>query len=103
MKQSKHSIKLLKLAEDDLTEIVNYIADDNISAAEKLASRIEKSLQSLSRHPYIGKIPSDEELSRFGYRFLIVDNYLIFYTIESPTIYVHRIIHGARDYKGFLN
>ncbi|MBL7995484.1 type II toxin-antitoxin system RelE/ParE family toxin, partial [bacterium] len=37
-----------------------------------------------------------------GYRYLIVDNYLIFYTIEEETIFVHRIIHGARDYRRLL-
>jgi toxin ParE1/3/4 len=101
VKRNKFSIRLLKLAEDDLTEIVTYIADDNVSAAEKLASRIEKSLKNLSEHPYMGKIPDDEALSRLRYRYIIVENYLIFYTVESRAIVVHRIIHGARDYKGF--
>jgi len=37
-----------------------------------------------------------------GYRFLVVQNYLIFYTIEDRTIWVHRILHGARDYLSLL-
>ena len=37
-----------------------------------------------------------------GYRFLVVQNYLIFYTVENHTIWVHRIIHGARDYLSLL-
>ena len=100
MKQNKFSVRLLKLAEDDLTDIVTYIAEDSISAADKIASHIERSLTNLSRYPSMGKIPDDEELSRLGYRYLVVENYLIFYTVESTTIVVHRIIHGARDYKG---
>jgi plasmid stabilization system protein ParE len=37
-----------------------------------------------------------------GYRFLIVDDYLIFYTISRKTVLVHRIIHGARDLQCLL-
>jgi toxin ParE1/3/4 len=86
------------LAEVDLTEIITYIASDRPSAAEKLAARIEKNLQLLASNPRLGRIPTDEELLRLGYRYLVVENYLIFYTIEPKTILVHRILHGARDY-----
>jgi hypothetical protein len=33
---------------------------------------------------------------------LVVDNYLVFYVIEEEVIYVHRIVHGARDYSQLL-
>jgi toxin ParE1/3/4 len=102
MKQPKFAIRLLQAAEDDFREIVTYIALDNPSAAGALADRIEKSLSNLSVHPLLGKIPKEEELANIGYRFLVVQNYLIFYTIEGHTIWVHRIIHGARDYLSLL-
>ncbi len=41
-------------------------------------------------------------LARMGYRHLIVENYLIFYEIENRTIFVHRILDGARDYLSLL-
>ena len=102
MKQSKYTIRLLEAAEEDFKEIIVYIALDNPSAAEALAEKIEKNLFNLSTYPLMGKIPNEEELATIGYRFLVVQNYLIFYTIEEPTIWVHRIIHGARDYLGLL-
>jgi hypothetical protein len=37
-----------------------------------------------------------------GYRFLVVQNYLIFYTIEDQIIWVHRIIHGTREFLSLL-
>jgi len=96
--QPEYNVRLLRVAEDDLNEIVMYIASDRPSAAEAVANKIEKNLALLSKHPMLGRIPKEEELSRLGYRYLVVENYLIFYTIEEPTIYVHRILHGARDY-----
>jgi Plasmid stabilization system protein len=98
VKRLEYTIRLLRAAEDDLSEIVNYIAADRPSAADVLATRIEKDLNLLSKNPQLGRIPNEEELMRLGYRYLVVQNYLIFYTLEDQVIYVHRILHGARDY-----
>ncbi|MEW5798569.1 MAG: type II toxin-antitoxin system RelE/ParE family toxin [Bacteroidota bacterium] len=98
MSRTNYNVRLLRVAEQDLVEIVTYIAADRPSAAEAVATKIEKSLTLLSKNPHLGRIPNEEELLRLGYRYLIVQNYLVFYTIEEQTIYVHRILHGARDY-----
>ena len=98
MSRPEYTVRLLRIAEDDLTEIVTYIVADRPAAAEALAARIEKNLALLSKHPYLGRIPREEDLASLGYRYLVVDSYLVFYTIEDTTVLVHRILHGARDY-----
>ncbi len=98
MSRPKYDVRLLRIAEDDLAEIITYVAADRPSAADALATKIEKNLSLLSKNPYLGRIPKEEELSRLHYRYIVVENYLIFYTIDEQTIYVHRILHGARDY-----
>lgn len=98
MSRPKYAIRLLRLAEEDLSEIITYVAADRPSATEVLATKIERNISLLSANPYLGRIPAEVELVRQGYRYLVVDNYLIFYTIEGQLIYVHRILHGARDY-----
>lgn len=102
MSRPKYTVRLLRVAEEDLTEIVTYIAADRPSAAEAVAAKIEKNLKLLSKHPQLGRIPYEEELMRSGFRFLVVENYLIFYMIEAQSVYVHRILHGARDYLSLL-
>ena len=102
MTQPKYAIRLLRVAEEDLRGIITYIALDNPSAAAALANNIENRLSSLSSYPLLGKIPDEGELANMGYRFLVVQNYLIFYTIEERIIWVHRIIHGARNYVSLL-
>lgn len=102
MSKRKYTIRLLRAAEEDLNEIVTYIAAENPTAAEHMAAKIEKNISLLADNPYLGRIPEDEELLRVGYRFLVVQNYLIFYTVEKRTIFVYRIIHGARDYLRIL-
>jgi toxin ParE1/3/4 len=98
VKRLNYEVRLLRIAEDDLTEVIEYIAVDRPSAANTLASKIEKNLLLLSEHPHLGRIPKEEELLKMGYRYIAIDNYLLFYTIEESTLLVHRILHGARDY-----
>jgi plasmid stabilization system protein ParE len=45
-----------------------YVAADKPSAAEDLAKKIEKNISLLSTNPRLGRIPSDEQLVRQGYR-----------------------------------
>jgi len=102
MPTSKFQVRLLKIAEEDFTEIVSFIAADNPTAARAIANKIEKNLELLSENPHLGRIPRDEEIRNLRYRYLIVQNYLIFYTIEEKTILIHRILHGAQNYKSIL-
>jgi toxin ParE1/3/4 len=102
MSKSKFNIRFLSIAEEDFTEIISFIASDNVRAAENMATKIEKNLELLSENPLLDKIPADEDLKLLDYRYLIIENYIIFYTIEQKSIYIHRILHGARNYKSLL-
>jgi toxin ParE1/3/4 len=102
MPADKYQVRFLSIAEEDFTELISFIAADNPAAANAVADTIEKNLKLLSDNPYIGRIPRDEEIRNLGYRYLIVQNYLIFYTIEGRNITIHRILHGARNYKALL-
>ena len=102
MPKTKYQIRLLNVAEEDFTEIVSYIAADNPSAANTLANKIGKKLELLSDNPKLGRIPRDEEIRNLGYRYIIIQNYIVFYTIDEKTILVHRILHSARNYKTLL-
>ena len=102
MPKSKFAIRLLSAAEQDFNDIIEYILLENPSAAITISDTIEKNLNLLANNPQLGRVPNDEELLRMGYRYLIVLDYLVFYKIEAHTIFVYRIIHGARNYKSLL-
>jgi toxin ParE1/3/4 len=102
MPTDKYRVLFLSIAEEDFTEIISYVAADNPSAADAIANKIEKNLELLSDNPNMGRIPREEEIRNLGYRYLIVQNYLIFYTLEKGTIFIHRILHSARNYKTLL-
>ena len=102
MPTDKYQIRLLRVAEEDFVEITSFIASDNPNAAEALVNKIEKNIELLSGNPLLGRIPRDEDIKNLGYRYIIVQNYIVFYTIEERTIFIHRILHGARNYKTLL-
>jgi addiction module RelE/StbE family toxin len=96
----KYQIDLTEAAEQDLTEIVDYIADENPAAALKVVIRIEKNILKLENFPLIGVVPRIRRLARKGYRILIVDDYLVFYAIvNSEMIEIRRVLSGKRDYQ----
>lgn len=97
-----YQIRYLRTAENDLSEIFDYIQRDNSSAAVSLLDRFDSTIQQLSDQPFMGVIPKDERLKRLGYRMLIVDNYLVFYVVKRRTVQIRRIIHGARRYSFLL-
>jgi plasmid stabilization system protein ParE len=98
----KYRVRLLTAAEQDFKEIIDYILADNAAVALSIADKIETNLNLLENNPQLGRIPNDDELLRLGYRYLIALDYLIFYKIEGNTIFVYRILHGARNYKSLL-
>ncbi len=102
MSGTQYEIRLLRLAEEDLTDIISYVVADRPNMAEKLLSRFNVKLATLASNPRVGHLPTEASLKRLGYRYLVLDNYLIFYVIDGHTVYAHRIIHGARDYKNLF-
>jgi toxin ParE1/3/4 len=98
----KVEVRLLPQAEEDFVEIIDYISDDNPSAAEKMADRFEKSFILLSENPLSGRLARDNRLRLLQYRYFVVDRYLIFYLFKKNKVMICRILHGARDYLTIL-
>lgn len=102
MKKDSYQIRFLRIAEEDLIEIISYIALDNPTAAEKFAEKIENKIALLETDPFLGKRPREIEFKNLNYLYLIIGDYLVFYTIEDKTVFIHRILHSARNYKSIL-
>lgn len=98
----KYRVRLLPIAEEDLDQILAFVGADNVTAALDLVERIERQLAALANFPNLGRVPRDDDLRNTGYRYLVIDDYLAFYTVDNRTVTVHRIVHAARDYKGLL-
>lgn len=80
------------LAQQDLQQIHDYIADDNPEAASALLTRIEKRCKSLSAN--IGK---NRDVIEKGLRSITEGKYLIFFQEVEGKILIVRVLHGARE------
>lgn len=100
--ERKYSIEYLPIAVEDLTEIIDYIKIDDPSAAMKLLDDIDDSISKLEFFPHMGTVPRDIRLQSLGYRMLIIENYLVFYTVMDDIVEIHRIISGKRKYSFLL-
>jgi addiction module RelE/StbE family toxin len=98
----KYRIEYLPIAQKDLTEIIEYIQNDNPGAALNLLDQIDETVSKLEDLPLMGQVPKDRRLEYLGYRMLIIGNYLIFYVVKDNYVEIRRILHGKRKYSFLL-
>ena len=82
------------LAQTDLDEIWDYVANDNWPAADRLLATFHEKFLLLSRHPLLGQVR--EEL-RADVRSLSVGQYVIYYRARENRVHIARALHGSRD------
>lgn len=84
----------------DLDEIADYIALDNVTAAEKLVARVFDRVELLSDSPRSGRrIP---EIGKNRYREVIVGPCRVFYRITDSEIVVLHIMRSERKLREYL-
>lgn len=81
-------------AAEDIEEIWNYIASDDLPAADRWLDHLDESFQLLATHPSMGR--AREELAA-GVRSFPFGRYVIFYAQVERAIDVIRVLHSARD------
>ena len=93
-------------AEDQLRDIIYYIADDSESndIALRYLDKIEEAINRLQEFPSSGSVPRYSILKKQGYRVVIVENHLVFYKVneENKTVIIYAIVDGRREYKKLI-
>jgi toxin ParE1/3/4 len=84
----------------DLLEIWNYIAADNLPAADRVRDELDQAMQKLCQTPGLGHSRAD--VPNPNYRFWRVYSYMIAYRVKSGTLYVSRVLHGARNFRAIF-
>ena len=95
-------VRLLRRALSDLEEIRRYVERDRPEAARRLVFRLLDAAESLGDHSERGTRPRDERLRALGYRFVVVNPYVLFFKIGQNNVRVYRVLHGHRRYRAML-
>ena len=85
--------RLRRRAEEDIIEILDYIAIANPKAAVTFYEKISRLFDLLAQFPEMGR-ERTELLS--GIRSMPLGNYVIFFAIKEE-LEIVRVLHGARD------
>lgn len=104
--ESKFQYRFSRNAEDDLEDIVSYIAVElsNPQAASDFVKELEKAIDGTRSFPESGTLVSNEFLSSTGVRKKLINNYIMYYlpVKEEQLIYIVRIVYGKRNMNEIL-
>lgn len=93
-------------ADEQLREIIFYIADDSgsVDIALNYLDKIEKAINGLEDFPMSGSLPRYSILKKQGFRVLIVERHLVFYKIneDGKEVIIYAVIDGRREYRNLI-
>jgi plasmid stabilization system protein ParE len=84
----------------ELWEIWDFIAKDNVEAADRVIKATHETFGLIARNPGMGKLCRlrNPRLKNIYFRTVTnFENYLIFYRKTSPGIHVLHVLHKARN------
>ncbi|NJL39193.1 MAG: type II toxin-antitoxin system RelE/ParE family toxin [Leptolyngbyaceae cyanobacterium RM2_2_4] len=83
------------LAVQDLNEIADYFAENNVEAGDRFFRTFNRKCQQLVAFPNSGK---SYATIRPGLRGLSLEGYVIFYRLLDNGIEILRVVSGRRDF-----
>jgi addiction module RelE/StbE family toxin len=98
----EYKVKLTEEFIEDFEEICEYISNElkNIDASNRLREKVIYNILLLENSPKMFTEIEKIDKTERKYRRMIVNNYIILYTIEESkkVVYIAHIYYGARNY-----
>ena len=94
-----------RLAQRDLEEHVDYLADRSPAVAVRFIDAAEQAFKRLRQTPEIGGLWDFQDPRLRGIRVWPIRgfrNHLIFYRVTETAVQVLRVLHGSRDIERIL-
>ena len=99
----KYEVIWSNVAENDLKNIIEYIADDSPSNAVKIFKNIKQKASTLYRLPKRGRIvPELQDQGILQYRELIIPPWRLIYRISDNNVYVLSVLDSRRNIEDIL-
>lgn len=97
-------IRISPAAHQDLVEIMAYIADELNSpeAAGRIVTKIVNICERLAEFPLSGARLAAIVGQDIQHRYLVCNNYLIFYIADAEYVSICKILYGKRNYLNIL-
>ena len=92
----KFQVEITAVAETDVEEIWEYIAQDTLGAANSLVLHLEEQIGKLEIFPLRCPNIPENELLGTNYRHFLYGNYRIIFKIIDSRVIILRVVHMAR-------
>lgn len=101
-----YQIHITSMAERDIMRAMDYIEFNlkNPDAADNLVDAVTEKVASLSYLPQKFRLVDDPVLASWGVRFIVINNYIAFYTIDEAKkmVYVVRFLYQKSNWISIL-
>lgn len=91
-------VRILRRAQQDILEIDRYLETEAPERRLDVLDRLLTAAERLGVLPHMGPVPRDQRLSELGFRYLSVDDYIVFYKVAGRELRVYRVLHERRRY-----
>ncbi len=100
----KYSLRYLPIAQQDLSEIIDYIQNNlqNPIAAENTLSKIEKAIIERLESPESFAVWQSNKKRDYPYRRINVGNYSVWYVVIDDVMEVRRILYSRRNEENLI-
>jgi toxin ParE1/3/4 len=93
---AKFHVRISQSAERDIEGIWSFIAGDSVDNAKNFIARMERQIETLENFPERCPLIPENEILGTRYRHLLFGKYRTIFRVAGKTVYVMRVIHGAR-------
>jgi len=98
-----YKVRWAWIAEEDLTGIVSYIAEDSPTKARAIFEKIKEKASNLNQYPERGRIiPELQYQGILLYRELIVTPWRILYRISGKNVYILSVLDSHQNVEDIL-
>lgn len=91
-------ISYTDLSVEDLNAIAEHISKDSFTRAFDFLTKLRKKITLLSTFPQMGVACKTKGIDQ-NCRIMIVESYLVFYSITEKAIHINRILHCSINYQ----
>ena len=81
----------------DLKNIKEYITQDSQAVAEEVINKLYIQIENIQQFPNIGLDLSKRVRFRTNYKYVIWENYIIFYKIQGEYVEIYRVVNRYQD------
>jgi toxin ParE1/3/4 len=94
-----HNFRFAPLAERDLEQIQDILADQYPERDIKFMAKLDKLIEQLRMFPKMGRTST-----RFDQcRSIVIWDFVMLYRVDEAMVTIERVIHGARDLKSLFD